>query len=368
MAHWRSKELTIYITDECNMDCDYCYPGNYKEGRRVISSDFVISAINFFLRDQSGPCHLNKLRYYALGEPTLEMELIKTSHAHAVKVGPADISFELQTNGAFSSKAAAWIRNNIDVVWVSLDGPPEIHDAQRPFPNRSPSSPVVLRNIKKLLQGSCKVGIRPTITPLSITRMNEILQFSQHLGVDALYFHHAIKSQGKNSKTEGSLYQVPLMEFARRYLEDVVPFIPAAGLFVGNFLTINFDEESPYYCRSCLACPQLTVDGYISACDKAPLGTDQRFRSMIIGRWDENAQQIHLFPDKIHHLQRRRIENMDPCRNCEIRLNCGGGCLGESNFLFGDMYKPIDEYCQAVKFLAAHLPRNTGKLFPFTHP
>jgi sulfatase maturation enzyme AslB (radical SAM superfamily) len=80
MGHVNSKELTIYTTDKCNLNCVYCYPGDYKESYRVISSEFVISAIDYFLRDQSGPCNIDKVRFYALGEPTLEIDLIKTFH------------------------------------------------------------------------------------------------------------------------------------------------------------------------------------------------------------------------------------------------------------------------------------------------
>ena len=135
------------------------------------------------------------------------------------------IKKELQTNGGFSSNAATWIAQNIDMVWVSLDGPPDIHDAQRFFTNKTPSSSVVLRNIKTLQKGNCKVGIRPTITSRSLYRMREIVDYAQALYVDAVYFHHVIAPQGKNSKTADTLYQIPLMEFARKYLDDVVPHI-----------------------------------------------------------------------------------------------------------------------------------------------
>jgi radical SAM protein with 4Fe4S-binding SPASM domain len=284
------------------------------------------------------------------------------------KVGPDNTSFELQTNGVFSVETANWIANNIDMVWVSLDGPPDLHDAQRPFVNGQASSPIVLRNVDILLRGRCKVGIRPTITLRSLYRLREILEYASSLKVHALYYHYEMRAQGKKIKTTGSLYQIPLMEFAQQYLDNVVPFIPSDGMFVGNFLTINFDEESPYFCRVCLPCPQLTVDGYISACDKAPLGAAPRFSQMIFGKWNEKDHRIELYPDKIANLQNRRVENMIACKQCSIAYNCGGGCLGESNFLFNDIYKTIDEYCDAVKLLAAHLPRNTGKPFAFTHP
>jgi uncharacterized protein len=368
MAHWRSKELTICITDACNMNCAYCYPGDYKKSSMTIPYRFGITAINYFLGEQRGPCQLNRVRFYALGEPTLEMDLVRTFYEHAKAVGPADTSFEIQTNGTFSDNDAVWIAEHMHTVWVSLDGPPDIHDSQRPYRDGTPTSPVVLRNVEILRDGKCMVGLRPTVTGASLGRMKAILDFAVSLNVDALYFHHGIKPQGKSMRTSGSLYLVPLLDFAVRYLEDVVPHIPARGLFVGNFLTINFDETSSHYCRSCLPSPQLTVDGYISACDKAPLGGDQRFSDMIFGKWNEEHDTIELWDDRIKRLRDRRVENMDPCARCEIAYNCGGGCLGEANFLYGDMFQVIDEYCEAVKLLAAHLPRNTGECFPFTHP
>ncbi|MBF0383782.1 MAG: radical SAM protein [Magnetococcales bacterium] len=366
MSHWRSKELTIYLNDSCNMGCVYCYPGDYKENVRVISKEFALAGIDYFIKNKKGPTQLDRVRFYALGEPTLEMGLIKDLYYYAKSVAEEDISFELQSNGTFTNDDAEWIGNHIDTVWISLDGPPEIHDAQRPLSSGGVSSDLILNNIKVISHGISSIGMRPTITNLSIDRMAEILEFASSINVDALYFHPEIKAQGKNVRSDG-VYNIGLVEFAIRYIEDILPKLPIEGLFVGNFLTINFDEKTSIYCRSCLPCPQLTVDGYISACDKAPLGSDARFDSMIFGKWDAKNQLINLYQDKIDYLKSRKVENMEPCKECAISKNCGGGCLGEMNFYKGDIFVVNKEYCEAIKLLASNIPLNAG-LYPHTHP
>src|SRR5581483_1217068 len=47
-----------------------------------------------------------------------------------------------------NGKVADWVEQNVNMLWISCDGPPEFQDAQRPAVNGKPSSALVERNIK----------------------------------------------------------------------------------------------------------------------------------------------------------------------------------------------------------------------------
>lgn len=371
MAHWRSKGLTIYLTDKCNLDCAYCYPGNYKQHARTISDEFVYSAIDYFIRDGLGSCAISKVRFYALGEPTIEIEKMKQFHQIALNRN-STLEFELQTNGIFQKESDAdWISSNMDMIWVSLDGPPDLHDSFRYFSDHSPSSHIVEKNISRLQNAAnrrCKIGIRPTVTKMALPRLREIVEYAVTLGVEAVYFHPAIKPQATNKLNSGSVYTYSPMEFAKAYVEQILPIIEDSKLFIGNFITVNFDEPTEIFCRSCLPSPQLTIDGYISSCDKAPLGADKRFSPLIFGKWNENSGRIELFDDAIETLKSRTINNITECKECEARLHCGGGCMGEINLQSGDIFSINHEFCEALRYLFKHISPGTGKLYPYCHP
>ena len=79
---------------------------------------------------------MRHVRFFGAGEPTVEFELLKRIHKYAVEKGGDAVTFEIQTNGAFTDAVAIWLKNNINIIWISCDGTPEIHDAHRPFLNK----------------------------------------------------------------------------------------------------------------------------------------------------------------------------------------------------------------------------------------
>ena len=368
MGHWRTKGLTIYVCGGCNLRCSYCYPGDYIPKITYANEKFVFRGIDYFLKEKHNIYALNKIRFYALGETTLNIELIKKVVNYVKLYIDRDIEYEIQTNGVFSKNTANWLKDNMNIVWISYDGLPDVHNAQRKSKKGHDTSDAVENNIKILKKGKTKLGIRPTITNLSINRMPEIIDYAANvLNVDAVYLHPMIKQQGKEVINSEDIFAISLMEFSKRYVEDVYPNLSKYKLFVGNHLTINFDERCCYYCRACLPSPQLTLDGFISACDKAPVGNDAKFKQMIFGKWDEKKNKIIIYDDVMSRLRSRNVENMTPCKDCEVKYNCAGGCLGECNFLNGSIFKINKNYCEAIKYLAKHLPRNQG-IYPFLHP
>jgi len=358
------------MIDRCDLRCHYCYQGDYKEDRRSLDPEFARAGIDKYLGE--GPRQTDRLRFYRVGEPTLAFDLIRELYDYARKVYPK-VRCELQTNGywarngVYDEAMAQWIASHLDLVWISYDGLTDIQDRQRPTVEGNGSSEMVERSISLLVESRARVGVRPTVTEAAMERMVEIVENCHAMGVDYLYFHPVIKQQGKSIQMSGdTIYDVDLMAFARLYV-DAWKRAQELGTFCGNWLTMNFDEPTTHFCKTCLGAPHLTLDGYVSACDKAFYGTGERFRSLIIGRYDRETGQIIEFPERLEAIRSRTPENMTPCSKCPISSQCGGSCLGEANFLYGDIFKRVPTYCQAVKFLAKRIPRNR-ELFPVTHP
>jgi radical SAM protein with 4Fe4S-binding SPASM domain len=378
MAFWRSKELTFILTNSCNIDCVYCYPGNYKYGNLTLDLEFAKKGIeDFLVHDRLG--NIDRIRFFGIGEPTTEFELMKSIHEYVtervVKKAEKPITGEIQTNGVFAEEVAHWIGQNLDTICISCDGYPEVQDSQRPYPSGDPTSSVIARNVRILRDYSIDLGMRATVTQhtISAAEQKKIIDYAENTGFDYLYFHPLIPVQGSNKiRTNANPYIIDPLQFSKEYVR-AWEYAQEKNIFVGNHFTINFDEETFIYCRSCLPCPQLTIDGYVSACDEALYGNPkyggERFKDLIIGQFDRDRDEILLFQDKIKNIrEKRHISNMDKCKDCPIATNCGGGCLGEALFSCGDPFAPLsDGFCQAMKYLAAHIPRNQG-LFRYRHP
>jgi len=374
----RTRELTFILGNKCNISCTYCYPGEYKYGSLKLDLRFAKKGISDFLVEEK-LIPLNKIRYFAVGEPTVEFNLMKQIHEYVnervVIRESKQIRSEIQTNGVFGEEVAKWIGNNIDVICISCDGPPDLQNKQRPFRNGTSTSKIIERNVGILRQYSIDVGMRPTITSFSnnVLLMKEIIDYGKSIGFDYIYFHPMIPQQGPHiRRKDGNPYAVNPIDFAMNYVE-AWEYANKKGIFLGNHFTINFDEESEIYCRACLPSPQLTLDGYVSCCDEALYGSSEydgdRFKDLIIGKYDQETNEIILFWDRIKKLkEKRNVLNMDQCKDCDIALNCGGGCLGEALFAYGSPFvKLSDDFCIAMKHLARNIPRNKG-LFRYMHP
>lgn len=378
MGFWRTKELTFILGNTCNLSCVYCYPGEYKYGNLRLDFDFAKKGVvDFLVEERLGP--LDKIRYFGIGEPTIEFDLMRRIHEfvidRVVRQENKMIRSEIQTNGVFSEDVARWIGENLSVICISCDGPPDVQDEQRPFISGESTSKIIEKNVRILTEYDIDVGMRSTITSKSIgtDTMKRIVRYAKRVGFSYVYFHPMIPQQGPQiRRTDGEPYAIDPLRFAMNYL-DAWKYAQDLDIFVGNHFTINFDEEVGIYCRSCLPTPQLTIDNYVSCCDEALYGDPQnggeRFEKLIIGRYNHQHDEIALFWDRIEAVRRmRNVQNMDDCRDCEIATNCAGGCLGEALFSRGDPFIRLsDSYCAAMKYLAKHIPRNQG-LFRYMHP
>ncbi|NQU74396.1 MAG: radical SAM protein [Candidatus Omnitrophica bacterium] len=307
------------------------------------------------------------LRFVALGEPTQNFETLQKLHAYARKCSSGRVKFELQTNGVFNKKIAQWIANNIDEVWISFDGLPEVHDELKRMENNKPTASIILGNLK-ILQEKTFAGFRATITSLNVRRQKEIVQFAHQQGIKAVFtkvvlppsnptLHHTFY------KVAQSL-QVGMMEYANDFV-NAWKLSRELDVFYGNGYINNFDEMCEYACRACLPCPHLTPDGYVSACDRATHGKTP-LQEFIYGKYNSVKGVIVYDKEKIAALQSRSVYNMPDCSDCSIKYYCAGGCLGTSSQLAGSMFKITPDYCEAIKYMFENIdwdPR--GGLFPY---
>lgn len=350
MGHWRKQMISILVTNRCNMACKYCYLGdtNVKERKekRTVNLNFAKKAIKDYFSVQARPA----VRFFADGEPTLEFDIIRELHDYAESITNNVSYFELQSNGFFSPEIAEWVRDNIDIVFISCDGMPCVHDMQRVSRNGVSTSEVIERNIKILNQNpKCQVGARATITKYNVYKQKEMIDYFYSLGVRILFSDKVFAPIGGSSEEFNIDYKTFVDEYveARDYAKEKY----GDDFFYGTMYSANFDEEVIYACRSCLPTPHVTPDGYITCCDMCVTADDTSMHELIYGVYDEKLDTIFYDQAAIEHIRTRKAENIPECRNCEVRNYCAGACLGEALNETGSLYGVKKEACDAIKYL-----------------
>ena len=82
MAHVRKQMISFFLTTKCNLRCIYCYTyknQDMKKEHQTLDFNFAKRGVDDFFRDNTS----RHIRFYGIGEPTLELELIKKIRDYA---------------------------------------------------------------------------------------------------------------------------------------------------------------------------------------------------------------------------------------------------------------------------------------------
>lgn len=149
------QQMILEITHDCNLRCQYCAysgidPNNRSHSSRHMPLSLAKQAINFYL-NHSNACDELAISFYG-GEPLLRIDDIQHIVSFARKsAGTKPISLNLTTNGTLlTDDVVDFLIDNKFSIMISIDGPAEIHNRYRIFPNGAPTHGIILKNIASL--------------------------------------------------------------------------------------------------------------------------------------------------------------------------------------------------------------------------
>lgn len=372
MPHCKKQMISFFLTTKCNLNCVYCY--NIEERSRLIERtlpfDIAKAGIDSYFSTDSS----RHIRFYGPGEPTQEFELMKriTDYAKSISKG---VTVEMQTNGVFSSNVRKWILDNVNIVWMSFDGPPDIQNHNRPIGGKRPSAPIIEDNVRWLIENKGErdlmVGARVTMTDINTRRQREMVDYFSDLGIQYVWTDPLFPAVDTIPVCEDEKklkeYSFNMDEYLDHYI-DAYHYAKDKNMFYGSFLTCNFDGESNVHCRACTPVPHLTPDGYVSACDMVVFGENAyHMDCFIYGKWNEESGRFDYSQEKVDALRARNSEAMTHCKHCEARYHCGGYCLGEIVNETGTLYGQKLTVCKAVRRLLKEIGPYSEPL-KYLHP
>lgn len=125
-----SPGIALIITQNCNLSCSYCLAkqGTFGLELSTANVDLVKGQIAKLFDNYPD---IDFIKFFG-GEPTLRMDLIESICKFVSTELGRDVHFAVTTNGTLQAKEhlEVWRRYRVSVS-VSIDGPAEIHDAER---------------------------------------------------------------------------------------------------------------------------------------------------------------------------------------------------------------------------------------------
>ncbi|MBN1931759.1 MAG: geopeptide radical SAM maturase [Desulfobacterales bacterium] len=144
--------ITVVLNLDCNFNCKYCYEGDM-QGKYYMSEATADRLIEF-VKDQFTPNKTSLLIDFYGGEPLLSTQLIEyiaKPLSAFVKSRQCSFNFRITTNGSLFTRQTAekLIPLGLKNIKITLDGPAEIHNKNRPFKSGADSFNTIIENIKE---------------------------------------------------------------------------------------------------------------------------------------------------------------------------------------------------------------------------
>jgi len=179
--------LVLAVAQDCNLRCGYCYAsgGSYGHEALLMSPEAARKAVRRLVTS-SGDLDEVTLVLFG-GEPLLNRPALEAAIAEAEEAGQRTgktVHLSLTTNGTLlDAETVAFLHEHRVGVSVSLDGPPDVHDHNRPYPGGGGSYAAAVRGLRLLLEGSPRpVAARVTLTPAQWHRVPEVFDHLLGLG------------------------------------------------------------------------------------------------------------------------------------------------------------------------------------------
>ena len=338
--------VVVMCGNQCRLNCRYCLP-NHETPLVAPDSSFCGQALRAILERaaSSGPLTVG---FLGIGEPTVPWQAFTESVCEVEAAASAfcrPLQLTLCTDGQLSASRRRWLCERIHLIDVSLDGPPLIHNRQRPRKDGMDAFTEPAMLIREACAAGRQVRVRTTVTAATVQMMPALVQyFCDLFGNQITIVFAAMTEVGR----PGDYCVAPEPhQFAKcfglaldRGVECGVDVIhPAIGMTA--LLSDPYDEANRLVC--------LLPDHTIARHNEPFWSLEaRRCKSSVFGRFTD-----HLELDEDAFFQ--SLDGMYPprCRTCA----CAGGCAGHPSSWGWDPDNPGDADCDIHRHVLAEMLR-----------
>lgn len=340
------RTMVLHLAQDCNMGCSYCYAGEGQYGgpQKAMDKATAEQALDHLMETGDEKVHVT----FFGGEPLLNYPVMQ----HAIEVGLAKakaagkrITYSFTTNGSLlTADRVDWLAAHKVGVSVSLDGPPEMQDARRPFKGGKGSSQAVVPKIEMLLarHKTRPIGARVTLTHGHADAIR-IFEYLHGLGFAEVGLSPVTSDDPAIYLSDDETRQL-LADMA--VLADRTVEAALRNEYLGFSNVINLWQElhaarrKAYACGAGLGMLSVSVDGVFAPCHRFNGDQDLVFGNLTDGA--DRAMQDQFLKD-VH------LDNKPGCKTCFAQTLCGGGCYHEAKTRHGDHGVSNHHTCDYVR-------------------
>ncbi|MBX3056316.1 MAG: radical SAM protein [Anaerolineae bacterium] len=317
--------LGIIPTRGCNMGCRYCDFAAPKQTSPVMSLALARTAVDAYLNLIAASDERHANIHFFGGEPFFAADVVhfvvNYAAGRAAQAGMS-VHFEATTNGLYSPTRCQWIADHFHTVVLSLDGPADIQNTQRPGINGQPLFEIVARNARILSGGSAELIIRACVTAETVAHLLEIARWiAAEVSPRAVCF----ESLTPSALSEAAGFHPPdPWQFARHF-HQAAQILAAAGIQT-VLSTADTSAIRHTFCPVGQDALIVTPDGRVNACYLLAEEWQQQGLNLSLGQLTAGAEQFDLDMTAVHQIRQLPMQPKPRCAHCLCRYHCAGGC------------------------------------------
>jgi uncharacterized protein len=340
--------LCLIMATDCNLRCKYCFAegGNYNHPRKLMSSAVAKKAIDFLV-DNSGK--QVEVSFFG-GEPLLNFEVIKQTVDYAENVGTKSgkkFSFNITTNATLlNSEIMDFLFAHDFSYVISIDGPEEVNDLLRVFPNGSGTYDLIVSKLKEFIRRHPSVKEKITLRGTFTSQTSDITRSLYHLkqlGFKDISLE-AVATEDERFQINGNNLNHILREYdrtAKGYLETIKSGEELRFFHMHQlFFQVAQGTQRVTQCGAGSGYLAVDPDGAIYPCHR--LVGDFEF---IMG----NVFEGTLNPKIVKMFKCATVNDKQDCRECWARYICGGGCHATAIQFNKNILSPYRVECELMK-------------------
>jgi uncharacterized protein len=324
--------LVLEVAQACNLRCTYCYAGggSYGGTARLMHPELARRAARHLVESS---CDRDRVTLVLFGgEPLLNLPAVEAAVLEAESAARSlgkELVVSLTTNGTrFTPRALDFLRAHPIALSVSIDGPPDINDANRRYAIARDGSATGRGTYADIVAGLEALrghlprppAARVTLAPEQWSRVPEVFDHLRGLGFVEVGIAPAspISAQLLPTQAQEDALFDGFAQLAQRFAQEahqhrILPFSNLLDLLA----RVHAGQVKRAPCGAGLGYLALDAEGRFYLCHR--LAGVARF---CVGDLDRGIDH-----DRIRAcLAEQAAPRADACRSCWARGLCAGGC------------------------------------------